>query len=174
MSTNEGEPLFSTHASVSDLCSNCRKHWPTRSKSIPALIGGNNSRGSLHTAQRLPKKNPPWDNIRVAHRAVSVSHSWATEQGLPNSMGTPADPMKGTYVIDVYHQIHCLVGFLTPLLTQARTLMFLLIAIAETSLVDQTIRKPFARHFTRPSEDSRTPPIRRTMPCATSTPYDTI
>jgi len=52
--------------------------------------------------------NAAWDQIVPAHGIVAVDHQWATEHNLPDSMGLPSDPSKGVYIIDAYHQLHCL------------------------------------------------------------------
>ena len=60
-----------------------------------------------------PKDEPAveeiWDAILPAHGIVAVDHQWAAEKQLPASMSLPSDPQKGVYIIDAYHQIHCLV-----------------------------------------------------------------
>ena len=50
-----------------------------------------------------------WDGILPAHGIVAVDHQWAAETRIPASMSLPSDPSKGVYIIDAYHQIHCLV-----------------------------------------------------------------
>ncbi|KAH6664864.1 hypothetical protein B0J14DRAFT_238260 [Halenospora varia] len=49
-----------------------------------------------------------WDRIVPAHGFVAVDHQWATGHNLPDSMSLPSDSSKGVYIIDAYHQIHCL------------------------------------------------------------------
>ena len=53
-----------------------------------------------------------WDDILPAHGIVAVDHAWAAKKGLPETISLPSDPSKGAYIIDAYHQIHCLVHFL--------------------------------------------------------------
>lgn len=63
----------------------------------------------------LPNEQPAvealWDNIIPAHGIVAVEHRWAAERQLPATISLPGDPSKGVYIIDAYHQMHCLVGF---------------------------------------------------------------
>lgn len=49
-----------------------------------------------------------WDQVVPAHGIVAVDHSWAAEHRLPASMDLPSDHSKGVYIIDAYHQLHCL------------------------------------------------------------------
>lgn len=51
-----------------------------------------------------------WDGIVAGHGVVAIDHKWAADQGLPLSMNLPDDHSKGVYILDAYHQIHCLVG----------------------------------------------------------------
>lgn len=55
-----------------------------------------------------------WDSIIPSHGIVAVDRQWAIEKQLPASMSLPSDPSKGVYIIDAYHQIHCLVCSLHP------------------------------------------------------------
>ncbi|KAA8644454.1 uncharacterized protein ATNIH1004_008658 [Aspergillus tanneri] len=52
--------------------------------------------------------NAAWDEIVPAHGIVAVPHEWAAKRNLPASMSLFSDPSKGVYIIDAYHQIHCL------------------------------------------------------------------
>ncbi|OTA65773.1 hypothetical protein K449DRAFT_462875 [Hypoxylon sp. EC38] len=52
--------------------------------------------------------NAAWDRIVPAFGFVAVNHTWAAEHNLPASMGLPSDSSKGVYIIDAYHQLHCL------------------------------------------------------------------
>lgn len=51
-----------------------------------------------------------WDDILPAHGIVAVDYRWAAERRMPATMSLPSDPSKGVYVIDAYHQLHCLVS----------------------------------------------------------------
>lgn len=51
-----------------------------------------------------------WDDIVPAHGIVAVDHTWAADRQLPASLSLPSDADKGVYIIDAYHQLHCLVS----------------------------------------------------------------
>lgn len=51
-----------------------------------------------------------WDNIEAGHGLVAVDPQWAASQDLPHTMGHPKDSSKVVYVIEAYHEIHCLVS----------------------------------------------------------------
>ena len=51
-----------------------------------------------------------WDEINPGHGVVALDHNLAAAQGLPTSMSLPSDSFKGVYILDAYHQIHCLVS----------------------------------------------------------------
>ena len=56
-----------------------------------------------------------WDRIVPAHGVVAVDRQWAAQKQLPDTISLPGDPSKGVYIIDAYHQLHCLVcSKLTP------------------------------------------------------------
>jgi len=59
-----------------------------------------------HQSEELSDKM--WDAIVPAHGIVAVDHEWAAAKNLPDSMSMPSDPSKGVYIIDAYHQLHCL------------------------------------------------------------------
>ncbi|KAL2818343.1 hypothetical protein BJX63DRAFT_71184 [Aspergillus granulosus] len=52
--------------------------------------------------------NQAWADIVPAYGFVAVDHTWAAEHHLPASMSLPSDSSKGVYILDAYHQIHCL------------------------------------------------------------------
>lgn len=52
--------------------------------------------------------NAAWDQIVPAHGIVAVDHEWAAKHNLPASMSLFSDRSKGVYIIDAYHQVHCL------------------------------------------------------------------
>ncbi|KAI9372945.1 hypothetical protein BJX61DRAFT_411850 [Aspergillus egyptiacus] len=52
--------------------------------------------------------NKAWEEIIPAFGFVAVDHGWAAEHHLPESMSLPSDRSKGVYIVDAYHQIHCL------------------------------------------------------------------
>ncbi|TGO31447.1 hypothetical protein BHYA_0782g00030 [Botrytis hyacinthi] len=52
--------------------------------------------------------NAAWDQIVPAFGIVAVDHEWAAEHNLPASMSLPSNASRGVYIVDAYHQIHCL------------------------------------------------------------------
>lgn len=65
-----------------------------------------------------------WDEIIPGHGVVAVDHEWAARKGFPKSMSLLSDDTKGVYVIDAYHQIHCLVSANLLLLRRYESLTF--------------------------------------------------
>lgn len=67
---------------------------------------------SKYSSMRLdeqPTIEDLWDKITPAHGIVAVEHRWAAEKQLPATINLPSDATKGVYIIDAYHQMHCLV-----------------------------------------------------------------
>ncbi|KAK4502426.1 hypothetical protein PRZ48_005851 [Zasmidium cellare] len=50
-----------------------------------------------------------WHNLRPAYGTVALDLEWAEQQRLPETELHPDDPTKGVYILDGYHQIHCLI-----------------------------------------------------------------
>lgn len=51
-----------------------------------------------------------WDKIEAGHGLVAVDPEWATAHDWPPTMRHPKDSSKVVYVIEAYHEIHCLVS----------------------------------------------------------------
>lgn len=51
-----------------------------------------------------------WDEIEAGHGLVAVDPHWAAAAGLPPTVKHPLDSSKVIYVIEAYHEIHCLVS----------------------------------------------------------------
>ncbi|KAB2569894.1 Cyclochlorotine biosynthesis protein R [Lasiodiplodia theobromae] len=49
-----------------------------------------------------------WDNINTAHGHIAVDRDWASTQNWPPSMDVPGQPGKAMYLLEAYHQLHCL------------------------------------------------------------------
>lgn len=54
-----------------------------------------------------------WSSIRPARGVVALDHEWAVDHSLPRAQDFLGDPSKGLYIIDAYHQLHCLVSSFT-------------------------------------------------------------
>ncbi len=50
-----------------------------------------------------------WDAILPSHGFVAMDEGWATERQWPESMRLPIDGNKRVYLLEAYHQLHCLV-----------------------------------------------------------------
>ena len=50
-----------------------------------------------------------WKAINPSHGFVAIDRQTATDHHLPVSMYLPSDDSKGVYLLEAYHQLHCLV-----------------------------------------------------------------
>ena len=50
-----------------------------------------------------------WDNISVDAGSVALSDSYSRSMGLPEAQRFPWDTSKGLYLLNGYHNLHCLV-----------------------------------------------------------------
>ncbi|KAF2121025.1 hypothetical protein BDV96DRAFT_641663 [Lophiotrema nucula] len=48
-----------------------------------------------------------WKAIIPDHGIVALDRTWAEERGLLRSMYLPSNPQKVLYVLEAYHQLHC-------------------------------------------------------------------
>jgi hypothetical protein len=90
-----------------------------------------------------------WDEIIPGHGVVAVGHKWAAGKGFPKSMSLLSDDTKGVYIIDAYHQIHCLVSASLMLPTRHESLTFHKTIVRKTFY--EVLRK---RNLTWPIEHS--------------------
>ena len=56
-----------------------------------------------------------WDAILPSHGFIAMDADWAFKQQWPDSMRLPNDSSKRVYLLEVYHQLHCLVSNVTTL-----------------------------------------------------------
>ncbi|KAM3087044.1 hypothetical protein ACMFMG_001155 [Clarireedia jacksonii] len=63
-----------------------------------------------------------WKELRPAFGLVALDHGWASKHGLPRSQDFQGDRSKGIYMIDAYHQMHCLQMLRTSLQEVAKDL----------------------------------------------------
>ncbi|KAH3966527.1 hypothetical protein HBH52_199540 [Parastagonospora nodorum] len=61
-----------------------------------------------------------WENINTAHGHIAIDHAWASENNWPESMDIPGQPGKGLYLLQAYHQLHCLRIVRSTLLSLSR------------------------------------------------------
>ena len=64
---------------------------------------------SNFSSDDLALSDASWDRYKV-NGFVALPRPWAEDHGLPSAArGMPGDPEKGVYVLDGFHQLHCLV-----------------------------------------------------------------
>jgi hypothetical protein len=63
--------------------------------------------------------NELWDKISSSHGLIAVDHQSAKEKQWLESMPVPGDEGKGLYLLESYHQLHCLVSSRLPAGTKA-------------------------------------------------------
>lgn len=63
-----------------------------------------------YSSSNLTLADDLWKNLRPAFGTVALDHEWAAMRQLPKAQDFPADTTKGLYIIDGYHQLHCLVS----------------------------------------------------------------
>ena len=51
-----------------------------------------------------------WDAIVPSHGFVAMDEVWAFSRHWPDSMRLPSDGNKRVYLLEAYHQLHCLVS----------------------------------------------------------------
>ena len=49
-----------------------------------------------------------WESIEAGHGMVAVDRDWAASQSLPDTESHPGDSNKAVYVMEAYHNMHCL------------------------------------------------------------------
>ena len=54
--------------------------------------------------------NELWDKISSSHGLIALDHQSAKEKQWLESMPVPGDEGKGLYLLESYHQLHCLVS----------------------------------------------------------------
>lgn len=59
--------------------------------------------------------NELWDKISSSHGLIALDRQFAKEKQWLESMPVPGDEGKGLYLLESYHQLHCLVSPASPL-----------------------------------------------------------
>jgi len=67
-------------------------------------------RWSSYGSYNHTRDNPHWDAINPSHGFVAIDRKEATARNLPLAMYLPSDHSKGVYLLEAYHQLHCLVS----------------------------------------------------------------
>lgn len=64
---------------------------------------------TLYSSDNETEAAEAWDAIDPAHGHIAIDHTWAADHGWLASMSVPGDEDKGLYLLESYHQMHCLV-----------------------------------------------------------------
>ena len=75
-------------------------------KQIPYKWWSNYSSPDPRDAEKVAEA---WEAIIPDHGIVAVDHQWAAQRLLPASQDFSGDPSKGLYLLEAYHQMHCIV-----------------------------------------------------------------
>ena len=59
-----------------------------------------------------------WDSIRWTHGMVAKDREWAKSQNWPDSMPLPGNETKSIWLLEAYHEVHCL-GVLRRMMHQS-------------------------------------------------------
>ncbi|RAH72011.1 uncharacterized protein BO66DRAFT_45067 [Aspergillus aculeatinus CBS 121060] len=79
---------------------------PRIRKRLPLGLIPLDNRNLQRTAPRT--RRPGASSLGGDRPRVAVDHIWAAQHRLPASMSLPSNSSKGVYILDAYHQIHCL------------------------------------------------------------------
>ncbi len=60
-----------------------------------------------------------WEDLSGDPGVVALSDEWALEKGLPKALRFPWDQSKGVYLLQGFHNLHCLVS---PFVEDTRTI----------------------------------------------------
>ncbi|KAL9088494.1 MAG: hypothetical protein Q9159_003060 [Coniocarpon cinnabarinum] len=63
---------------------------------------------TAYSGDDLNATDAVWDAFDDNFAVVAIDHEWATLHGWAHSLSLPSDPRKSVYLIEAYHQIHCL------------------------------------------------------------------
>jgi len=61
-----------------------------------------------YSSPNLTYQDQLWEDILPSHGFVAIDRDEAAELGYPESMYLPGDKGKGVYLLEAYHQLHCL------------------------------------------------------------------
>ena len=67
------------------------------------------SQHSIYTTGNQTEQDKAWDAISIDAGVVAVDKSWALENGLPLGFDFPWDRNRSVYLVNAYHNLHCLV-----------------------------------------------------------------
>ena len=103
-----------------------------------------------HTSYSSKGKNKTesddlWEQISPSHGFVAIDREWAGESQWPVSMYLPSDHSKGVYLLEAYHQLHCLVRLTGHSYQEYRLLNFKQRILRKT-FWEAVERRPFTYH----------------------------
>lgn len=67
---------------------------------------------SSFVSSNVSIRNSHWDAFDHERGWIALPHSEARDQNLPLGLNLPDDNSKGLFILNAYHQMHCLVGTL--------------------------------------------------------------
>jgi len=63
---------------------------------------------SEYNSENLDYANALWDNLSFAQGIISLSEDFVKSKGLPSAQPFPWDTSRGLYLINGYHNLHCM------------------------------------------------------------------
>lgn len=94
---------------------------------IRANLANNIPKPFIHTTEyssnNLTQVQELWDAINFDEGQISIPHDVAAEMQLPPAQPFPWDPTRGIYLVNAYHNLHCLVHlfYIIPYKVSANT-----------------------------------------------------
>jgi len=85
---------------------------PPEDYAIPPRIPANYKRfwwRTEYSSNNKTRQDELWDNIVWTYGMIGVDHDWAMSQHWPKTMQLPQDETKSAYLLQAYHEVHCLV-----------------------------------------------------------------
>lgn len=67
---------------------------------------------AIYTSHNRTIANAVWDEVKIDLGLVALSDAFVEEHNLMPAQRFPWDASKGIYLINAYHNLHCLVSFL--------------------------------------------------------------
>lgn len=64
---------------------------------------------SSYVSSNSTIRDSHWDTFDSDRGWVALPHSWAHENHISPGLNLPDDESQGLFILDAYHQMHCLV-----------------------------------------------------------------
>ncbi|CRG85576.1 hypothetical protein PISL3812_02623 [Talaromyces islandicus] len=71
-----------------------------------------------YSSKNQSQQDELWNSIVWTYGMIGVDHEWSKSQHWPDTMSLPQDKTKAVYLLQAYHEIHCL-GVLRRLMSQS-------------------------------------------------------